>query len=117
MGGPLVCLSMCVCVYPSVCMSVYLPVCQSICLCVPCVSVFNLSCILCVPCVLCISIPQGEGIDLSGVDVWADSFDPSTVFDKESLKEITDFFLKNAGDLEGQIRSVVHFRRAVNISL
>ena len=48
---------------------------------------------------------EGEdAMDLSGVDVWAADFDPTTVFDAESLKEITDFFTKNAGDMDGQIR-------------
>ena len=54
------------------------------------------------------NIPKAESesdvMDLSGVDVWAADFDPTSVFDKESLGEITDFFVKNAGDIDGQIR-------------
>ena len=50
------------------------------------------------------SVAQSDDVDLSGVDVWAADFDPTTVFDKESLDEITEFFVKNAGDINGQIR-------------
>ena len=47
---------------------------------------------------------QGQDMDLSGIDVWSPDFDPTSVFDEESLKEITDFFVKNAGDKDGVIR-------------
>jgi hypothetical protein len=50
---------------------------------------------------------EEEAMDLSGVDVWAADFDPTTVFDAESLREITNFFVKNAGDMDGQIRCIM----------
>jgi hypothetical protein len=43
-------------------------------------------------------------INLSGVDVWSKEFNPATVFDAVSIKEITDFFVKYAGDIDGQLR-------------
>ena len=36
---------------------------------------------------------DGE-IDLTGVDVWSPDFDPSEVFEPETLEEITSFFIK-----------------------
>ena len=44
-----------------------------------------------------------EDMDLSGIDVFDKEFDPSTVFDKESLDEITAFFVKSAGGIKGQL--------------
>lgn len=51
-----------------------------------------------------------EDVDLTGVDVYAASFDPASVFDAESLEEITAFFSKNAaGGLDGTL-SFTKFR-------
>ena len=44
-----------------------------------------------------------EATDLSGINVFDKSFDPNTVFDKESLAEITDFFIINAGGMDGKL--------------
>lgn len=41
--------------------------------------------------------------DLSGINVFDKSFDPNSVFDKESLAEITDFFIINAGGMDGML--------------
>ena len=58
-------------------------------------------------------LPQDEIPDLSGIDVWAADFDPTTVFDEESLEEIKAFFISKAGDVNGQIRYVLTQRTCV----
>ena len=52
------------------------------------------------------NINKGD-MDLSGIDVFDKDFDPSTVFDKESLDEITTFFVKNAGGMKGKLTYTV----------
>jgi hypothetical protein len=38
-----------------------------------------------------------SGVDMTDVDVWAPAFDPGSVFDPESLEEITAFYVKITG--------------------
>jgi hypothetical protein len=42
-------------------------------------------------------------VDGNEIDVWDKNFDPTTVFDKESLAEITDFFIVSAGGMDGKV--------------
>ena len=41
-----------------------------------------------------------DTVDISDVDVWSPEFDPTSVFDPESLEEITSFFAKAAGGVD-----------------